>query len=147
MSQDIWIYLFRGHPTDVYFNRHALIFVDSREDGTFHHTCHIQRDAAKTPWQHRYDLAADGETFLLDVRFLCAIHVATLRVDAKTPMVVVDRIRQTPILGDADASDWNCQDWVADSLKTLLKAGYVDRATHDGVFEAFMDAILDGALG
>ena len=141
MTQNIWIFVFRGLPKDTYHRRHTVFYLDSPDVEDFHITAHAQRPTEDLPYEY---LEFDGEErYPMSVDFLHGRLVGRVQVGVSQRRKLLDVIASTPVGGEPD---WNCQHFVFHALDKLTEAGIISEGRVNDTKDWMMDAVLDGAI-
>lgn len=141
MTQNIWLFIFRGYPYDTYNRRHVLFYLDSPDAEDFHITAHAQRPTEEKPFEYTEN---DGEErYPMSIDLIHGRVLGRVQVDTSQPRKVVDVIASTPVGGEPD---WNCQHFVYEALDRLSEAGVISVEQLDDVVDWMMDSLLDGAI-
>lgn len=141
MTQNIWLFIFRGYPYDTYNRRHVLFYLDSPDMEDFHITAHAQRPTEERPFEYTEN---DGEErYPMSIDLIHGRVVGRVQVDRSQPRKLVDAIASTPVGGEPD---WNCQHFVYEALDRLAEAGAISMEQLDDVKDWMMDSLLDGAI-
>jgi hypothetical protein len=139
MTQNIWIFIFRGYPEDTYNRRHTLFYLDSPDVDDFHITAHAQQPTEKLPYEY---VEVDGEErYPMSIDLINGRLVGRAQVDHQRKLL--DVIASTPVGGEPD---WNCQHFVFNALDRLTEAGAISRQQLDDAKDWMMDSVLDGAI-
>lgn len=141
MTQNLWIFIFRGLPYDTYNRRHTIFYLDSPDVEDFHITAHAQRPTEHEPYEY---LEFDAEErYPMSVDFIHGRLVGRVQVDVSQPRKLLDTIASTPVGGEPD---WNCGHFVYHALELLAEAGAISEEQVNETKEWMMDSILDGAI-
>lgn len=141
MTQNIWLFMFRGYPHDTYNRRHVLFYLDSPDVEDFHITAHAQRPTEDKPFE--YTEYNSEEWYPMSIDLIHGRVVGRAQVDMSQPRKLVDVIASTPVGGEPD---WNCQHFVFHALERLNEAGAISSKQLDDAKDWMMDSLLDGAI-
>lgn len=141
MTQNIWLFMFRGYPHDTYNRRHVLFYLDSPDVEDFHITAHAQRPTEDKPFE--YTEYNSEEWYPMSIDLIHGRVVGRAQVDVSQPRKLVDVIASTPVGGEPD---WNCQHFVFHALERLNEAGAISSKQLDDAKDWMMDSLLDGAI-
>lgn len=141
MTQNIWVFIFRGLPYDTYNRRHTIFYLDSPDVEDFNITAHAQRPTEEEPYE--YIEVIGEERYPLSVDYIHGRLVGRVKVDVSQLRKVLDVIALTPVGGEPD---WSCQHFVYHALERLKEAGFISEEQLDGTKDWMMDSILDGAI-
>lgn len=142
MTQNVWIFIFRGYPYDTYNRRHVLFYFDSPDSEDFHITAHAQRPTEEKPFE--YTENNEEQWYPMSIDLIHGRVVGRVPVDTSQPRKLVDVIASTPVGGEPD---WNCQHFVFQALERLTEAGAISPEQLDDAKDWMMDSLLDGAIG
>lgn len=142
MTQNVWIFIFRGYPYDTYNRRHVLFYLDSPDVEDFHITAHAQRPTEDKPFQYMEN--SEEQRYPMSIDLIHGRVVGRVQVDASEPRKLVDVIASTPVGGEPD---WNCQHFVFNGLERLSEAGAISAEQLNDTKDWMMDSLLDGAIG
>lgn len=141
MTQNLWVFVFRGLPYDTYNRRHTIFYLDSPDVEDFHITAHAQRPTEQEPYEYQ---EVDGEEWYpMSVDLIHGRLVARVQVDRSQPRKLLDTIASTPVNGEPD---WNCQHFVYAALERLTEAGAISEEQVNDTKDWMMDSVLDGAI-
>lgn len=141
MTQNIWVFIFRGLPYDTYNRRHTIFYLDSPDVEDFNITAHAQRPTEEEPYE--YIEVVGEEWYPMSVDFVHGRLVGRVKVDMSHLRKVLDVIALTPVGGEPD---WTCQHFVYNALERLTEAGFISEEQLDDTKDWMMDSILDGAI-
>ncbi|KKY36773.1 hypothetical protein UCDDA912_g03211 [Diaporthe ampelina] len=142
MTQNIWVFIFRGYPYDTYNRRHVLFYLDSPDVEDFHITAHAQRPTEEKPFE--YTENNGEESYPMSIDLIHGRVVGRAQVDMSQPRKLLDVIASTPVGGEPD---WNCQHFVYHALERLTEAGAISTEQLNDSKDWMMDSLLDGAIG
>ncbi|KAG6354272.1 hypothetical protein INS49_004877 [Diaporthe citri] len=142
MTQNVWIFIFRGYPYDTYNRRHVLFYLDSPDVEDFHITAHAQRPTEEKPFE--YTENKEEQRYPMSIDLIHGRVVGRVPVDASQPRKLVDVIASTPVGGEPD---WNCAHFVFHALERLNEAGAISPEQLNDTKDWMMDSLLDGAIG
>lgn len=141
MTQNIWLFIFRGQPHDTYHRRHVLLYLDSPDVVNFHFTAHAQRPGEGLPFEY---VEMDGaEEYPMMVQFLSGKLLGKVKVDRSQSRRLVDVIAATPVGGEPE---WSCQHFVYEALERLTECGAIASEDLNAIEDWMMDCLLDGAV-
>lgn len=141
MTQNIWVFIFRGLPYDTYNRRHTIFYLDSPDVEDFHITAHAQRPTEEEPYEY---IEVDGEEWYpMSVDLIHGRLVGRVQVDRSQPRKILDTIASTPVNGEPD---WSCQHFVYTALERLTEAGALSEEQVNDTKDWMMDSLLDGAI-
>lgn len=141
MTQNLWLFMFRGYPYDTYNRRHVLFYLDSPDVEDFHITAHAQRPTEEKPFE--YTENDSEERYPMSIDLIHGRVMARVQVDAAWPRTLVDVIASTPVGGEPD---WNCQHFVFHALQRLAEAGAITAEQLNDTRDWMTDSLLDGAI-
>lgn len=141
MTQNIWVFIFRGYPYDTYNRRHVLFYLDSPDVVDFHITAHAQRPTEEKPYE--YTENDSEEWYPMSIDLIHGRLVGRAEVATSNPRKLVDVIASTPVGGEPD---WNCQHFVYHALEGLTEAGAISDEQLNDANDWMMDSLLDGAI-
>ncbi|KAI3390580.1 hypothetical protein diail_9182 [Diaporthe ilicicola] len=140
MTQNVWLFMFRGRPSDLYNRRHVLLYLDSPDVDDFHFTTHAQRPAEGEPFEY---VEIDGEEeYPMRIDYLHGRLVGATQVSTSQRRKLVDVIASTPVGGEPE---WNCQHFVYHALERLSECGVISPDDLNALWDWMMDCLLDGA--
>ncbi|KAG8409285.1 hypothetical protein J3458_019400 [Metarhizium acridum] len=135
------IFVFR-RVSDMYLNRHILLYLTSPENPGFHETVHAQRYDEENPWvvdriHHRVD-------WMMSATYLSHVNAGAVRVQRGEEMLPVNIVAATPVRGQD--SGWNCQHFILEGLQEIVSQGLQTSEWYDLVEEQLTDYLLDGTV-
>ncbi|KAM3513710.1 hypothetical protein MY11210_002619 [Beauveria gryllotalpidicola] len=136
------IFIFRGQP-DVYYKCHVLIYFTTPDDGSFHETVHVQRDSESEP---KVDRIHSEVNWALTKNYIGHINVGAVQVLRSQKTAPIDIIASVPVARGLDESDWNCQSFLLEGLRTLVSQGLQTQEWYSWVEDELTSQLLEGTV-
>ncbi|KAL4966390.1 uncharacterized protein BDV14DRAFT_198848 [Aspergillus stella-maris] len=135
MPQKLFILIYKGDPLDYTEYRHTALY--------FHFASgqrsilHVVGCPGLFRFAHNVDVDPASVGILAKV-----VPVTEIATDIGKDSIV-ETVTRTPIRNGRLDLDWNCQNWVGDSLRRLVERGWIEDEVREKAIDRMADVCLE----